>query len=135
MKKIQLTDGMPTSVKKEDLKKDKENLLVKIKEECLKSRLSYVEVNKAIYLADKEFYKSVVNSENSDIEVGYILGHSEHAIREIEKVYKQHEDIDTVIVEPNSWVGKELLGQSRKLIDLEHSLAELTRSINELKKS
>lgn len=71
---------------------------------------------------------------NIQKELGLVLSYSKNAIREINEVYKQHEDVDTVIVEPNSWIGKELLWQSRKLIDLEHSLAELTRSINELKK-
>ena len=36
---------MPTSVKREELKRSTENLLIKIKEECLKSELSYVEIN------------------------------------------------------------------------------------------
>ncbi|AFQ19372.1 hypothetical protein P9Y62_31130 [Bacillus thuringiensis] len=62
MKKIQLTDGMPTSIKREELKKSTENLLMKIKEECLKSELSYVEVNKALHLADEELYKSVIHN-------------------------------------------------------------------------
>ncbi|EMI3503519.1 TPA: hypothetical protein QCY18_004740 [Bacillus cereus] len=62
MKKIQLTDGMPTSVKREELKRSTENLLIKIKEECLKSELSYVEINKALHLADEELYKSVIHN-------------------------------------------------------------------------
>ncbi|MEH7153041.1 hypothetical protein CN404_19870 [Bacillus thuringiensis] len=62
MKKIQLTDGMPTSIKREELKKSIENLLMKIKEECLKSELSYVEENKALHLADEGLYKSVIHN-------------------------------------------------------------------------
>lgn len=89
----------------------------------------------------QSFLKSeitVVNNckgvDGTDKEIACIFGYSKNAIREIDEVYKQHEEMDTVILEPNSWMGKELLRQSRKLIDLEHSLAELIRSINQLKK-
>ncbi|PGM88005.1 hypothetical protein [Bacillus cereus] len=61
MKKIQLTDGMPTNVKRVDLKPKTIELLEKIKEECTKSDLSYVEMNKALHVADEELYISVIN--------------------------------------------------------------------------
>ncbi|WP_257143266.1 hypothetical protein [Bacillus cereus] len=42
MKKIQLSDGMPASVERGDLKLKKIELLEIIKEACTKSGLSYV---------------------------------------------------------------------------------------------
>ena len=62
MKKIQLTDGMPKYVRRVNLKPKTIELLEKIKEECTKSDLSYIEVNKALHVADEELYKSVVHS-------------------------------------------------------------------------
>ncbi|KZD41621.1 hypothetical protein B4082_0256 [Bacillus cereus] len=37
------------------------------------------------------------------------MDYSKNAVREMNKVYKQHEEMNTVIVEPNSWLGKEIL--------------------------
>ncbi|MDT2277759.1 hypothetical protein P7H20_26905, partial [Paenibacillus larvae] len=45
-------------------------------------------------------------------------------------VFKEHESIETVVVDPNSWVGKELLSQTKRLIDLQrdvHSLSTLIK--------
>ncbi|API92670.1 MULTISPECIES: hypothetical protein [unclassified Virgibacillus] len=61
MKRIQLSDGMPTSVRRVELNPKTLNLLEKIKEECSKSGLSYVKVNKALHLADEELYKEAIN--------------------------------------------------------------------------
>ncbi|USK43749.1 hypothetical protein [Cytobacillus oceanisediminis] len=62
LKKIQLSDGMPVSISKNELKSETSNLLCDIKALCAKSGLSYVEVNKALHLADEELYRFVVNS-------------------------------------------------------------------------
>ncbi|WP_144505442.1 hypothetical protein [Bacillus mycoides] len=62
MKRIQLTDGSPTSVRREDLKSRTVELLVEIKARCLSSGLSYVEVNKALHVVDEELYKDVIHS-------------------------------------------------------------------------
>ena len=62
MKKIQLSDGMPASVRRGDLRLKTIELLEIIKEACTKSDLSYIEVNKALHVADEELYKSVVHS-------------------------------------------------------------------------
>ncbi|HDT6577489.1 TPA: hypothetical protein QFT23_003668 [Bacillus cereus] len=61
MKKIQLSDGMPASVGRGDLKLKTIELLEIIKEACTKSGLSYVEMNTALYVADEELYKSVIH--------------------------------------------------------------------------
>lgn len=62
MKRINLSDGMPSSIITNDLKLESQDLLNKIKKECVSSGLSYVEINKALHLADEELYKSVINS-------------------------------------------------------------------------
>ncbi|TKV45636.1 hypothetical protein C1I58_20080 [Bacillus sp. PIC28] len=51
-----------SNLEPKELKRSTENLLIKIKEECLKSELSYVEINKALHLADEELYKSVIHN-------------------------------------------------------------------------
>ncbi|MEV3554139.1 hypothetical protein ABNC92_20600, partial [Paenibacillus larvae] len=40
----------------------------------------------------------------------------------------------TVIVEPNSWAGKELLSQTKRLIDLQRDVHSLSTLINHLSK-
>ncbi|MDA2567380.1 hypothetical protein PDQ34_26015 [Bacillus cereus] len=62
MRRIQLTDGIPLSVRREDLKSRTVDLLLKVKEECSKSGLSYVEVNKALHVADEELYRRVIRN-------------------------------------------------------------------------
>ncbi|MFD9627707.1 hypothetical protein [Peribacillus muralis] len=62
MKRINLSDGMPSSFKKNDLKLETQELVNKLQKECVNSGLSYVEINKALHIADEELYKSVINS-------------------------------------------------------------------------
>lgn len=59
MKRIQLTDGSPTNV--QPLKSSTINLATVIKAECKKNGLSYVEINKALHVADEELYKEAIN--------------------------------------------------------------------------
>lgn len=61
MKKIHLADGLPTAIEKNIQKKETQELLLRIVEACEKSNLSYVEINKALYLADKELYEKRIN--------------------------------------------------------------------------
>jgi len=67
MKKIQLSDGMPTDILSEDQPKEVVSLLDKIMELSLKSGLSYVEVNKALYLADKGLFERTIWRRRSQI--------------------------------------------------------------------
>ncbi|MEV2911036.1 hypothetical protein ABNF65_21100 [Paenibacillus larvae] len=63
-------------------------------------------------------------------ELQQILEGNDDAVKEMEQVFKEHESIETVIVEPNSWVGKELLLQTKRLVDLQrdvHSLSTLIK--------
>ncbi len=62
MKKIQLSDGMPNSISKNELTPVTNELLERIEELCKESGLSYVEINKALYLADKELYMEKISS-------------------------------------------------------------------------
>ncbi|WP_079908243.1 hypothetical protein [Paenibacillus sp. 32352] len=59
---------------------------------------------------------------------------AENAVSEMEKVFKRHEQLETVIVNPNSWVGKELMRQGKRLIDLRHEIHDLSISINRLER-
>ncbi|MCB4341143.1 MULTISPECIES: hypothetical protein [Bacillus] len=61
MKRIQLTDGMPSTITKNELKQETLELLKAVIKECSKSGLSYVEINKALHLADEELYKNVIH--------------------------------------------------------------------------
>ncbi|QVV19916.1 hypothetical protein Neutron_41 [Paenibacillus phage Neutron] len=63
-------------------------------------------------------------------ELQEIFEGNENAVKTMEQVFKEHESIETVIVEPNSWAGKELLSQTKRLIDLQrdvHSLSTLIK--------
>lgn len=62
MKKIQLSDGMPADIQRKNLSVNNTELLEKVKKLCAESDLSYVEINKALYLADKELYIKLINS-------------------------------------------------------------------------
>lgn len=62
MKKIQLTDGLPSSISAREQGTGVTLLSKKIEEICNESGLSYVCVNKALYLADKELYMKKINS-------------------------------------------------------------------------
>lgn len=60
MKKINLTDGMPASIRKQEQSNEVIILTDKVKRICVESKLSYLEVNKALYLADIELYKKTI---------------------------------------------------------------------------
>lgn len=60
MKKIQLTDGLPTNIRKEEQSDEVNELVSKIEECCKNSELSYWEINKALYLVDKELYLKTI---------------------------------------------------------------------------
>lgn len=68
--------------------------------------------------------------ENKDL--SEILEDSQIAIDEMRKVFKEHEDMETVIVNPTSGVGKTLLIQTKKLIDLRKEINSLSLSIKAL---
>lgn len=61
MKKIQLSDGMPTYSERKRFDSKTLELANKLKKECVNSGLSYTEINKALYLADKELYIGLLN--------------------------------------------------------------------------
>jgi len=61
MKKIHLVDCLPTVIKKNSQKKETLELFLRIAEACENSNLSYVEINKALYLADKELFEKTIN--------------------------------------------------------------------------
>ncbi|MEV2910780.1 hypothetical protein ABNF65_19745, partial [Paenibacillus larvae] len=71
-------------------------------------------------------------------ELQQILEGNDDAMKTMERVFKEHESVETVIVEPNSWAGKELLSQTKRLIDLRHDLYHeinhISASINHLSK-
>lgn len=60
MKKIHLTDGMPTTVRQSELSEDTKLLLDDIVKKCSDSGLSYKEINKALHVADEELYRKVL---------------------------------------------------------------------------
>lgn len=62
MKKIQLSDGMPNDILLSELSEQGKTLLDQIKRLAKESKLSYVEINKALYLADEELYIEKINS-------------------------------------------------------------------------
>lgn len=62
MKKIHLSDGMPNVVIKEKMSERAVKLNEEIKKLCIESRLSYVEINKSLYLADKEIFEETINT-------------------------------------------------------------------------
>lgn len=59
---------------------------------------------------------------------------SQNAATEMERIFKEHENMETVIVNPNSWVGKELLIETKRLIELKRDVHSLISSINRLEK-
>lgn len=65
-------------------------------------------------------------------ELSEIFEGSQGAISIMDKVFKQHKNIETVIVNPDSWVGKELLTQTKRLIDLRSDLNSLASSISSI---
>ncbi|MDT0163861.1 hypothetical protein [Bacillus sp. AG4(2022)] len=61
MKKIQLSDGMPSSISRAGMKPETLQLLEVIRYRCVESGLSYVEINKALHQADEELYRKVIS--------------------------------------------------------------------------
>ncbi|MDT2668483.1 hypothetical protein [Enterococcus dongliensis] len=62
MKKIQLSDGMPSDIRRNEVSTKVKELLDNTKKLCEESELSYVEINKALYLADKELYTQLLQA-------------------------------------------------------------------------
>lgn len=62
MKKIQLSDGMPTDIELENQSDEVKELFYSINRIALYSGLNYAEINKALYLSDKELYKKAIMS-------------------------------------------------------------------------
>ncbi|MGM0333982.1 hypothetical protein [Enterococcus sp. AZ050] len=62
MKRIHLTDGLPSDIRRKEQSKQVNELVDKIKAICAKSELSYREKNKALYLADKELYIETIEA-------------------------------------------------------------------------
>lgn len=62
MKKIQLSDGMPSDIRRNEVSTKVKELLDNTKKLCKESELSYVEINKALYLADKELYTQLLQA-------------------------------------------------------------------------
>ncbi|MFS0952425.1 hypothetical protein ACFC3A_12475 [Enterococcus thailandicus] len=62
MKKIQLSDGMPSDIQKSEVPEKVKDLIGATKKLCKDSGLSYVEINKALYLADKELYMEKISN-------------------------------------------------------------------------
>jgi len=67
-------------------------------------------------------------------ELNEIFEGSQNAISEMEEVFSKHENMETVIVNPDSWVGKELLLQTKRLIDLQRDVNSLAGSINRMER-
>lgn len=64
--------------------------------------------------------------------INEILNHNTQAIKEIQQVFEEHKQLETVVINPDSWIGKELLWQSKKLIDLETQLSKQQGLLNQL---
>lgn len=60
MKKIQLTDGLPSSIRSQEQSEAVISLTETIKQACKYSNLSYSEINKALYLSDTELYAETI---------------------------------------------------------------------------
>ncbi|MDT2306785.1 hypothetical protein P7H21_26440 [Paenibacillus larvae] len=73
--------------------------------------------------------KTKVKTQMDKKELQQIFEANENAVKEMEQVFKEHESIETVIVEPNSWVGKELLSQTKRLVDLQRDVYSLSTLI------
>lgn len=60
MRKIQLTDFSPSSIRRQQQPVEVIKLVETIKKACIESNLSYSEINKALYLSDQELYKKAI---------------------------------------------------------------------------
>ncbi|MDT2830878.1 hypothetical protein P7H62_06230 [Vagococcus carniphilus] len=54
LKRVELSDGQPTSIDRNLASKRSKELADEIKELCKSKGVSYVEINKALYIADTE---------------------------------------------------------------------------------
>lgn len=61
-KKIELSDGQPTSIDRSLASKKSGELADEIKELCKSKGMSYVEINKALYLADTELCIEIIST-------------------------------------------------------------------------
>lgn len=66
------------------------------------------------------------------VELQAIFKGSERSVAEMNKIFEAHKDLDTVIVNPDSWIGKELLSQTGRIIDLRHDVYCLERKVDQL---
>jgi len=94
---------------------------------CTKCHGHYHPVNKECpYCATKSANAAPIDREElSQIFKGY-----QPAIDCVEATFKRHEGIETVIVNPDSWVGKELLTQTGRIIDLRRDVMRLESTIS-----
>ena len=68
----------------------------------------------------------------SEAELKEIFDNAELAIQTMKRVFNEHEQIETVIVNPDSWVGKELLNLSKRVIDMGSIVARLESKVDQL---
>ncbi|MDT2294913.1 hypothetical protein P7H15_21810 [Paenibacillus larvae] len=52
---------------------------------------------------------------------------NENAVKEMEQVFKEHESIEAVVVDPNSWVGKRITFANKRLVDLQRDVYSCLR--------
>lgn len=72
-------------------------------------------------------------TKTTDSEIAKVLGSdNQGAIRVMEKVFEDHKSQASVVLNPDSWTGKELLRMGRRLIDIDYKLAALESSMNRL---
>ena len=60
MRKIQLTDFSPSSIRRQQQPVEVIKLVETIKKACIESNLSYSDINKSLYLSDQELYKKAI---------------------------------------------------------------------------
>lgn len=60
MRKIQLTDFSPSSIRRQKQPVEVIKLVETIKKTCIESNLSYSDINKSLYLSDQELYKKAI---------------------------------------------------------------------------
>lgn len=67
-------------------------------------------------------------------ELNEIFDGSQNAVNEMKKVFSKHDGLETVVISPDSWVGLELLRQTKRLINLQREVSNLNASINRLER-
>lgn len=60
-RKVELSDGQPSSIGRSQASKKSNELADELIEVCKAKGLSYIETNKALYLADLELYIEAIN--------------------------------------------------------------------------